>query len=162
EFILMTHPQRRSLMLRKLIELKNKALSQLESWTSNITLSISEIQNLEFWRYKLMGWDDRRTSKNISTIISSTEIVNFLAELYSLDRFKLSTLKAYTSVILLLSENTEKIGENNVFIQFFRALGYSTIKSFVQPKLDISPIIKKFKYWDPNSNISHRDQTEKL
>ncbi|PVU84986.1 hypothetical protein BB560_007194, partial [Smittium megazygosporum] len=35
-------------MLRRLIELKNKALSQLKSWTWTITLSRPAIQNLEF------------------------------------------------------------------------------------------------------------------
>ncbi|PVV01455.1 hypothetical protein BB560_004124 [Smittium megazygosporum] len=94
--------------------------------------------------------------------LSAPEIVNFLAELFTLDKLKLSTLKAYKSAVLLLSENMEKIGKNNVFVEFFRALEDSTIKSFVQPRLYISSIIKNFKYWDPASNISYRDQTAKL
>ncbi|PVU84985.1 hypothetical protein BB560_007195 [Smittium megazygosporum] len=38
----------------------------------------------------------------------------------------------------------------------------NTIKSFVQPKLDILPIIIKFKDWGPTSKLSDRDLTAKL
>ncbi|OMJ28641.1 hypothetical protein AYI69_g1885 [Smittium culicis] len=93
---------------------------------------------------------DWRISNKISTPISAPQIINYLAEIYTLDKLKVGSIKAYKSAILQLSDNPAELAAHPMFSEFIRSV------------MDISPVIKLLREWGQNSTLTIKQITAKL
>ncbi|OMJ21763.1 hypothetical protein AYI70_g3276 [Smittium culicis] len=105
---------------------------------------------------------DWRISYEITTPISAAQIRNYLAELYSKEKRKVGTIRVYKSAILMLADDPKELASHPMLDEFIKALDASAIRSFVKPTIDISPILDKFRWWGPTSDLSIKDLTAKL
>ncbi|PVU87336.1 hypothetical protein BB561_006376 [Smittium simulii] len=105
---------------------------------------------------------DWKRSKNLAESISAAQIVNYLAEIYFTDKLKPNTIKAYKSAILGLVDNPTEITNQRIFTEFFKTLNESSIRSFIKPSFNISPILETFSNWGTNSEMSIKNLTSKL
>ncbi|PVU89341.1 hypothetical protein BB561_005414 [Smittium simulii] len=94
--------------------------------------------------------------------ISAPQIINYLAELFTNKKLKIGTIKAYKSAILKLSDSPSEISMHPMFSGFIKVLDDSSIRSFVRPEIDISPILELFREWGPTPNLSVKQLTSKL
>ncbi|PWA01876.1 hypothetical protein BB558_001992 [Smittium angustum] len=105
---------------------------------------------------------DWRISNGITTEISTSQIINYLAEIYTVDKLKVSSIKAYKSAILRLAKNPEELSADPVLSEFTKTLDESSIRSFVRPNIDISPILELFRTWGPTDGLTDKQLTSKL
>ncbi|OMJ15319.1 hypothetical protein AYI70_g7346, partial [Smittium culicis] len=105
---------------------------------------------------------DWRISKEITGEISAPQIINYLAEIYTVDKLKVGSIKAYKSALLRLAENPTELSNHPMFSEFTRTLDDASIKSYVRPAIDISPVLNLFKEWGPSNELSTKKLTAKL
>ncbi|PVU97299.1 hypothetical protein BB561_000650 [Smittium simulii] len=101
-------------------------------------ITTNQIQFCTTARFKM------KKSKNFTESISAAQIVNYLAKIYSTDKLKPSTIKAYKSAILGLVKNPTEISNQRIFTEFFKALNKISIIPFIKPSIKISPILITF------------------
>ncbi|OMJ18633.1 hypothetical protein AYI69_g6930 [Smittium culicis] len=85
---------------------------------------------------------DWRISNEVSTPISAPQVINYLAEIYTVEKFKVGSIKAYKSAILQLSDSPAELAAHSMFSEFIKSLDDNSIKSFIRPVMDISSVIK--------------------
>ncbi|PVU94078.1 hypothetical protein BB561_002809 [Smittium simulii] len=71
-------------------------------------------------------------------------------------KLKPITIKAYKSAILGLVKNPTGITNQRIFTEVFKTLNKFSIRSFIKPLINISPILENFSNCEPNSNNNHR------
>ncbi|OMJ26489.1 hypothetical protein AYI70_g123 [Smittium culicis] len=99
---------------------------------------------------------DRRISKEIADEILATQIINYLVEIYTVDKIKVVSIKAYNSALLRLVGNPTKLSNHPMFSEFTKTLGDASIKSYVRPVIDISQVLDLFKEWGPSTKLSNK------
>ncbi|OMJ16494.1 hypothetical protein AYI70_g6559 [Smittium culicis] len=105
---------------------------------------------------------DWRISSEINTAISAPQIINFLAEIYTVEKLKAGSIKAYKSALLNLAENSAEFSSHPMLAEFTKTLDDASIVSFVRPVLDIAPVLDTFKEWGPTSDLTVKRLTAKL
>ncbi|OMJ16950.1 hypothetical protein AYI70_g6284, partial [Smittium culicis] len=105
---------------------------------------------------------DWRISNEISTPISAPQVINYLEEIYTVDKLKVGSIKAYKSAILQLSDNPAELAAHPMFSEFIKSLDDKSIKSFIRPVMDISLVIKLLREWGQNSTLTVKQITAKL
>ncbi|PVU91005.1 hypothetical protein BB561_004608 [Smittium simulii] len=78
---------------------------------------------------------DWRILNKITTDISAPQIINYLSELFIMEKLKVGTIKTYKLAILSLADNSIKLAEHPMFAEFTKTLDDSSIKSFLTAKL---------------------------
>ncbi|PVU86641.1 hypothetical protein BB560_006630 [Smittium megazygosporum] len=76
-----------------------------------------------------------------------------------LDWRDLSNIK---SAILGLTSDFKGISNDTLLKEFISAINDSSIKSFVKPTINITPVIEQLKIWGPSETLSDKDLTSKL
>ncbi|OMJ25904.1 hypothetical protein AYI70_g579 [Smittium culicis] len=72
------------------------------------------------------------------------------------------SIKTYKSAILQLSDNPVELAAHPMFSEFIKSLDENSIKSFIRPVMDISPVIKLLREWGQNSTLTVKQITAKL
>ncbi|OMJ22772.1 hypothetical protein AYI70_g2657 [Smittium culicis] len=101
-------------------------------------------------------------SNKIYTPISAPQVINYLEEIYTVDKLKVGSIKAYKLAILQLSDNPAELAAHPMFSEFIKSLDENSIKSFIMPVMDISPVIKLLREWGQNSTLTVKQITAKL
>ncbi|OMJ21624.1 hypothetical protein AYI70_g3363 [Smittium culicis] len=104
---------------------------------------------------------DWHISRNQSEPISAHHIVNYLAQEFTTKKLSVNTIKAYKSAIMSLIKNPQTIEDSTVFKSFFKALNESSVKSFVKPVIDITPVISKLSEWGDTEKLNISQLTSK-
>ncbi|PVU94705.1 hypothetical protein BB561_002339 [Smittium simulii] len=86
---------------------------------------------------------DWHMTKNQSTAIQSSHIVNYPAHIFKTKKLITNTIKSYKSAILNLVADPKTVGNSPCIKEFLRAIDETKIKTFVSPEIDISPIVLK-------------------
>ncbi|PVU87854.1 hypothetical protein BB560_006425, partial [Smittium megazygosporum] len=73
-----------------------------------------------------------------------------------------STILSYKSAILRLTSDYKRISNDTLLKEFISAINDSSIKSFVKPTINITPVIEQLKIWGPSETLSDKDPTSKL
>ncbi|OMJ16506.1 hypothetical protein AYI70_g6544 [Smittium culicis] len=73
-----------------------------------------------FIQKRFLDW---RISNEINTAISAPQIINFLAEIYSVDKLKAGSIKAYKSAMLNLAENSTELSSNPTDPRYNSSIG---------------------------------------
>ncbi|OMJ24284.1 hypothetical protein AYI70_g1678 [Smittium culicis] len=105
---------------------------------------------------------DWRISSEISTPISTPQVINYLVEIYTVDKLNVGSIKTYKSAILQLSDNPAELAAHPMFSEFIKSLDGKSIKSFIRPVMDISPVIKLLREWGQNSILTVKQIIAKL
>ncbi|PVV00297.1 hypothetical protein BB560_005327, partial [Smittium megazygosporum] len=105
---------------------------------------------------------DWRDLSNIVGPITTPQIVNFLSSLYVKEKLNKSTILSYKSAILRLTSDSKGISNDTLLKEFISAINDSSIKSFVKPTINITPVIEQLKIWGPSETLSDKDLTSKL
>ncbi|PVU87670.1 hypothetical protein BB561_006235 [Smittium simulii] len=72
-----------------------------------------------------------------------------------------NTIKSYKSAILNLVSDPRTVGNSPCIKEFLRAIDETEIKSFVNPEIDISPIVLKINEWGNTSGLDNQKLTTK-
>ncbi|OMJ07096.1 hypothetical protein AYI70_g12433 [Smittium culicis] len=99
---------------------------------------------------KFLAW---HRATYVNTGIAAAHVVNYLVDIYTKDKLSVSTIKAYRSAICQLSEDPHSISEEDCMRRFLIELEETNIKSFVKPKIDISPVIQYFMELGPTDQL---------
>ncbi|OMJ26612.1 hypothetical protein AYI70_g39 [Smittium culicis] len=105
---------------------------------------------------------DWRISSEFNTAISAPQIINFLAEIYTIDKLKAGYIKAYKSALLNLAETSAELSSHTMLSEFTKTLDDASIVSFVRTVLDIPPVLDTFKEWGPTSGLTVKRLTANL
>ncbi|PVZ96927.1 hypothetical protein BB558_007146, partial [Smittium angustum] len=105
---------------------------------------------------------DWRIANNSPNPISADQIVNYLAEIYVKRKLSPNSIKSYKSAIMHLVSDPEHISSQLCFKEFFKAINDTSIKSFVRPFIDISPVLSKLKEWGSISELDIDKLTTKV
>ncbi|PVU85722.1 hypothetical protein BB561_006908, partial [Smittium simulii] len=100
-------------------------------------------------------------TNNQSTAIQSSHIVNYLAHIFKTKKLSTNTIKSYKSAILNLVSDPRTVGNSPCIKEFLRAIDKTEIKSFVNPEIDISPIVLKINKWGDTSGLDNQKLTTK-
>ncbi|PVU91193.1 hypothetical protein BB561_004518 [Smittium simulii] len=90
---------------------------------------------------------DWRLFNKIVGDITAPQIINYLAEIYTADNFRLNTIRANKSAIMGLVKYLKEINNS---------------QSFVKPEINILPVLNTLSNWGLNSELSVKYLTKKL
>ncbi|PVU97302.1 hypothetical protein BB561_000653 [Smittium simulii] len=105
-----------------------------------------------------INWLAQNGSANNYTTI---DLINYLAQIYTLKKLSINTLKAYKSAICQMFIDNSKEIDTLMIKSFFKSIEEMSIKSFVEFKIDILPIVSYFQRLGPTNLLSLKDLTEK-
>ncbi|PVV01384.1 hypothetical protein BB560_004195 [Smittium megazygosporum] len=88
--------------------------------------------------------------------------VNFLAKGLIEDKIFFSSVKTYKSALIQLCDDPKSIATSPCFKEFFTALKETSIKSFIRPSYDVTPIINELITWGPSDKLGISKLTSKL
>ncbi|PVU91960.1 hypothetical protein BB561_004095 [Smittium simulii] len=104
---------------------------------------------------------DWHLANNQSAPIQTSHIVNYLAHIFKTKKLSTNTIKSYKSAILNLVADPKTVGNSPCIKEFLRAINETEIKSFVNPEIDISPIVSRINEWGETSGLDNLKLTTK-
>ncbi|OLY85524.1 hypothetical protein AYI68_g286 [Smittium mucronatum] len=96
-----------------------------------------------------------------ATNYTTIDLINYLAQNYTLKKLSINTLKAYKSAICQMFIDNFKEIDKPIIKSFFKSIEEMSIKSFFKLKIDIAPIVSHFQRLGPTKLLSLKDLTEK-
>ncbi|PVV02953.1 hypothetical protein BB560_002580 [Smittium megazygosporum] len=154
-----TRPKKRKISARE----KQELTEGLENYAIDLILSnkrrIRRRTRYISIQQRFLDWRDL---SNIVGPITTPQIVNFLSSLYVKEKLNKSTILSYKSAILRLTSDYKRISNDTILKEFILAINDSSIKSFVKPTINITPVIEQLKIWGPSETLSDKDLTSKL
>ncbi|OMJ14050.1 hypothetical protein AYI69_g8754 [Smittium culicis] len=88
-------------------------------------------------------------------------VVNYLAHLFTTRKLSVNTIKSYKSAILNLVADPRTMENSHCMKEFLKAIEETEIKSFVNPVINITPVIEKLHEWGENNKLDIMKLTTK-
>ncbi|OMJ30032.1 hypothetical protein AYI69_g436 [Smittium culicis] len=126
-------------------------IEKLHEWVKRRSRYHSTQQNFLEWNL----------NNNQSSAIQPSHVVNYLAHLFTTRKLSVNTIKSYKSAILNLVADPRTMENSHCMKEFLKAIEETEIKSFVNPVINITPVIEKLHEWGENNKLDIMKLTTK-